>query len=63
MAPLVAEVYGPDYEAQKALGRHLESLYRGTKDIVDVDSSVEADAKRYVIEVDRQRAALLGVPQ
>ena len=63
MAPLVAEVYGPDYEAQKALGRRLETMFRGTKDIVDVDSSVEADATRYVIEVDRQRAALLGVPQ
>jgi len=63
MAPLVAEVYGPDYEAQKALGRRLEALYRGTKDIVDIDSSVEADASRFVIEVDRQRAALLGVPQ
>ncbi len=63
MAPLVAEIYGPDYEAQKVLGRRLETLFRSTKDIVDVDSSVEADAVRYVIEVDRQRAALLGVPQ
>ena len=63
MAPLVAELYGPDYEAQKALGRRLEAIYRSTQDIVDVDSSVEADAKRYIIEIDRQRAALLGVPQ
>ncbi len=63
MAPLVAEVYGPDYEAQKAVGRHLEQLFRGTQDIVDIDSSVEADAKRFVIDVDQQRAALLGVPQ
>jgi multidrug efflux pump subunit AcrB len=63
MAPIVAEIYGPDYEQQKAVGRQLESLFLGTADIVDVDSSVEADAKRYVIDVDRQRAALLGVPQ
>ena len=63
MSPLVAEIYGPDYEAQKALGRRLEGLFRDTDDIVDIDSSVEADARRYVIEVDRQRAALLGIPQ
>jgi multidrug efflux pump subunit AcrB len=63
MAPIVAEIYGPDYEAQKLLGRRLESLFRDTADIVDIDSSVEADATRFIIEVDRQRAALLGVPQ
>ncbi len=63
MSPLVAEVYGPDYEAQKALGRRLETLFQTTKDIVDIDSSIEADVTRYVIDVDRQRAALLGVPQ
>ncbi len=64
MAPLVAEIYGPDYESQKALGRELEALFHGTRDIVDIDSSVESDAAtRLIIEVDRQRAALLGVSQ
>ena len=63
ISPIVAELYGPDYEEQKRLGRELEQLFAGTPDIVDIDSTVEADAKRLVIEVDRQRAALLGVPQ
>jgi multidrug efflux pump subunit AcrB len=63
MAPLVAEIYGPDYERQKALGRELEAMFGSTPDIVDVDSSVESDARRFVIDVDRQRAAMLGVPQ
>ena len=63
ISPIVAEIYGPDYDEQKRLGRRLETLYRETPDIVDIDSTVEADAKRYVIVVDRQRAALLGVPQ
>jgi len=63
MAPIVAEIYGPDYEEQKLLGRRLEGIFTETPDIVDIDSSVEADAKRFVIDVDRQRAALLGVPQ
>ena len=63
MSPIVAEVYGPDYAAQKQLGRDLEQVFRETRDITDIDTSVEADARRYVIEVDRQRAALLGVSQ
>ena len=63
MAPIVAEIYGPDYEAQKQLGRRIETLFAETPDIVDVDSSIEADARRFVIDVDRQRAAMLGVPQ
>jgi multidrug efflux pump subunit AcrB len=63
MSPIVAEIYGPDYEEQKLLGRRLEAMFRDTPDIVDIDTSVEADATRLIIEVDRQRAALLGVPQ
>ena len=63
MSPIVAEIYGPDYEEQKLLGRRLEAMFRDTPDIDDIDTSVEADATRLIIEVDRQRAALLGVPQ
>ena len=63
MAPIVAELYGPDYEQQKQIGRQLESIFHESPDVVDIDSSVEADATRFIIDVDRQRAALLGVPQ
>jgi multidrug efflux pump subunit AcrB len=63
MAPIVAELYGPDYEQQKQIGRQLASIFRESPDVVDIDSSVEADATRFIIDVDRQRAALLGVPQ
>jgi multidrug efflux pump subunit AcrB len=63
ISPIVAEIYGPDYEAQKQLGNRLQGIYESTPDIVDIDSTVESDAKRFVIDVDRQRAALLGVSQ
>ncbi len=63
ISPIVAEIYGPDYEAQKLIGRKLQGLYENTPDIVDIDSTVESDATRLVVEVDRQRAALLGVSQ
>jgi multidrug efflux pump subunit AcrB len=63
MSPIVAEIYGPNYEDQKKLAGQIEQVYRDTPDIVDIDTTVEADAMRYIIDVDRQRAALLGVSQ
>ncbi len=63
MSPIVAEIYGPDYESQKQLGKRIAQVFHDTPDIVDIDTSVEAEARRYVLEVDRRRAALLGVSQ
>jgi multidrug efflux pump subunit AcrB len=62
-APLVAEVYGPDYEGQLRVAAELNELFASTKDLVDVDDSVETPAARWVFEVDRNKAALLGVTQ
>jgi multidrug efflux pump subunit AcrB len=62
-SPLVAEVYGPDYAGQLEIANELRDLFATTPDIVDVDDSVEAPAKRLVLDVDRSKAALLGVSQ
>src|SRR5690606_32406864 len=62
-APLVAEVYGPDYAGQQRLAGVIHDLFRATDDIIDTDTSVEAPAGRILIDVDRQKAALLGVSQ
>src|SRR5690606_9059123 len=45
------------------IGRALEQRFLATDGIVDVDSSVEADAAREVLAIDRVRAARLGVSQ
>ncbi|MEZ5598907.1 MAG: efflux RND transporter permease subunit [Pseudomonadales bacterium] len=62
-APIVAEVYGPDYGTQRVFARQLRDRFAATGDIVDVEDSVEADASRLVVQVDRARAGLLGVNQ
>ncbi len=62
-APLVAEIYGPDYTGQLALASELNALFAATEGIVDVDDSVETPAPRWLFEVDRHKAALLGVAQ
>ncbi len=63
LSPVVAEVYGPDYAAQRALAKDLEKIFVSTDGIVDTDSTVEADAPRWVLTIDRQRAAMLGVSE
>ncbi|TNY29812.1 multidrug transporter AcrB [Thermomonas haemolytica] len=64
LSPLVAEVYGPDYAGQRKVGLALaKERFATTDGIVDIDTTVEADAPREQIVVDRERAARLGVPQ
>ena len=63
MAPLVAEVYGPDAGRTRAIARDLQARFAATEGIVDVDSSLEAEAPRELAIIDRGRAARLGVSQ
>ena len=63
MAPLVAELYGPDAERTRAIARELQAKFATTDGIVDIDTSMEADAMREQIVVDRERAARLGITQ
>jgi multidrug efflux pump subunit AcrB len=63
LAPLVAEVYGPDDAQRRAVARALEARMRKTEGLVDIDTTVETDAPREVLVVDRDRATRLGVDQ
>jgi multidrug efflux pump subunit AcrB len=64
MAPIVAEIYGPNYKDQRAIALALEKVFEKTPGIVDVNLSVEnPHATRKVVVVDRARAATLGVNQ
>ena len=63
LAPLVAEVYGLDYKGQMDVARRIRPLFEQTKDIVDVDDSIEHAAERYIVKVDRQKASRFGITQ
>ncbi len=64
MAPIVAEIYGPDEQGRREVARSMERLFAATPGIADVNRSVEdTQATRRVLEVDRTRAATLGVSQ
>ena len=62
-SPLVAEVYGIDYAGQIDMAKKIRQSFAATKNITDIDDSIEADTSRWSIKVDRPRAALLGISQ
>jgi len=62
-APIVAEIYGPDDAGRRAVAKSVEATFLATSGVVDVDRSASAPAPRWIIDVDRAKAALLGVRQ
>jgi len=63
LAPLVAEVYGIDYPGQIAVAEEIREVFAQTPDIVDIDDSVEYQSAKFIVVVDRTKAARLGVEQ
>lgn len=63
LSPLVAEVYGLDYARQLSVAKTVGRAFAATPDVVDVDDTVEAPQTKWLIAVDRARAARLGVDQ
>jgi multidrug efflux pump subunit AcrB len=63
MSPIVAEVYGPDYAGQMAVGKQVRAAFEQTPDIVAIDDYIEADARKFVLHVLQSKAAQLGVAQ
>ncbi len=61
LSTLVAEVYGPTLEGQRAFARDVWGVFRGTPGVVDTDLMLTENAPRTRFVVDRDRAALAGI--
>jgi multidrug efflux pump subunit AcrB len=61
LSTLVAEVYGPDYDRQRALALKIREIMENSDGVVDVDWFMEGDQPRYELAVDQERAALHGI--
>ncbi len=61
MAPIVAEVYGPDDSGRLKVAAAVRNAFLMGPNVVDVNASYIAAAPRQVVSVDRHKAALLGV--
>ncbi|MGM9427372.1 efflux RND transporter permease subunit [Hydrogenophaga sp. MI9] len=62
MSPIVAEVYGPDDKGRAELAQRVAGAFKGTPDIVGVDTSLKEAAPRAFLRIQRQRAESLGIP-
>ena len=63
MAPIVAEIYGPESEGRRQVTEAVRAVFERTDGVVDVDSTTIAAAPRKLLLVDHRKAALAGVPQ
>ena len=63
MSPIVAEIYGPDYDAQIQVAKQVRRVFEQTEGIVAIDDTVEDDAQRFVLRVLQNKAAVAGVAQ
>lgn len=63
ISPIVAEIYGPDYEAQMQVAKTVRGVFEKTAGIVAIDDTVEDDAQRFVLRVLQNKAAMAGVAQ
>ncbi|MDP1644714.1 MAG: efflux RND transporter permease subunit [Thiobacillus sp.] len=63
MSPIVAEIYGPDYDAQIQVAKQVRGVFEKSEGIVAIDDTVEDDAQRFVLRVLQNKAAVAGVAQ
>jgi multidrug efflux pump subunit AcrB len=63
MSPIVAEIYGPDYEGARQVANKVREQFVATADIVGIDDTVSEDAPKMILRVMQSKAALLGVAQ
>jgi multidrug efflux pump subunit AcrB len=63
LSPIVAEIYGPDYEGQMAVAKQVRARFAQTADIVGIDDTVDARSPRLLLRVLQGKAALAGVAQ
>lgn len=63
MSPLVTEVYGLDYNGQIDVAKQVRKIFENTKDIVDVDDTIEVSTPKIIVKIDQQKSAQLGVSQ
>jgi multidrug efflux pump subunit AcrB len=60
---LVAEIYGPTDASRVKLATKVKEILSGSTGVVDVDWFREADRKRQVFTVDKEKAALNGISE
>ncbi len=61
MSPIVAEIYGPEYDGARQVAGKVREQFAATPDIVSIDDTVTEAAPKLLLHVLQSKAALLGV--
>ena len=61
MSPIVAEIYGPDYQGMRQVAGKVREQFGKVEGIVGIDDSVTEAAPKLQLRVLQSKAALLGV--
>jgi multidrug efflux pump subunit AcrB len=62
-SPIVAEIYAQSDALRNATAKKVQADFYAVKGIVDSDTSIETPSERYILLVDRAKAAQLGISQ
>ena len=63
LSPIVAEIYGPDYDGMRQVATQVRQQFASTADIIGIDDSVTEAAPKLQLRVLQSKAVLLGVTQ
>jgi multidrug efflux pump subunit AcrB len=63
LAPIVAEVYGPDAGSREKLASQVRAVFDRTQGVVDTDDTLIATAPKARLVIDRRKAAQAGIAQ
>ncbi|MBI3221669.1 MAG: efflux RND transporter permease subunit [Nitrosomonadales bacterium] len=61
MSPIVAEIYGPDYQGAREVASQVRKQFGNTEGIVAIDDTVTESAPKLQLQVLQSKAALMGV--
>ncbi len=61
MSPIVAEIYGPDYEGSRRVASYVREQFAKVEGIVGIDDTLTEAAPKLQLRVLQSKAALLGV--
>jgi len=61
LSTLVAEVYGPDAKARSEVADMIMGVFKSTDGVVDIDTYEEDNMVQLDLQVDKQKAAVMGI--
>jgi len=61
-SPIVAEVYGPNQALREQTATRLKALFSETDNVVDIDIMQPEAQRKWLVNIDRSKAARLAVP-